>query len=181
VAGGDGFYFDLAEPRCWPAAELLPRALPTLPFRPVRAAALGIAVEPAEPELWERCRELGLLTPRPPRQPAQAVEEAVLAAVYAASIGKGIAFALAAFRQAFAAGRDLASWDNVVIVGAACEIHPRALAAGARSPATGKRLEENEQRARSAGVEMLPAALVEGRLVEGLEEVVALAGQGVVG
>jgi 2-hydroxychromene-2-carboxylate isomerase len=52
---------------------------------------------------------------------------AMRAATYAKSIGKGVSFALAAFRQAFAGGLDLTDADNVCIAAAACEIHPRAL------------------------------------------------------
>ena len=53
------------------------------------------------------------------------------AATYAKQIGRGVAFSLAAFRQAFAGGRDLGERDNVLIAAAACEMHPRALLKGA--------------------------------------------------
>jgi 2-hydroxychromene-2-carboxylate isomerase len=52
---------------------------------------------------------------------------AMLAATYAQRIGKGVPFALAAFRQAFAGGNSLSVTDNVLIAGAACEMHPRAI------------------------------------------------------
>ena len=52
---------------------------------------------------------------------------AMLAATYAKQFGRVVAFSLAAFRQAFAAGRDLTARDNVLIAAAACEIHPAAL------------------------------------------------------
>ena len=38
-----------------------------------------------------------------------------------------VAFSLAAFRQAYAGGRDLSVADNVLIAAAACEMHPRAV------------------------------------------------------
>ena len=47
------------------------------------------------------------------------------AATYAKQIGRAVAFALAAFRQAYAGGRDLVEPDNVLIAAAACEMHPR--------------------------------------------------------
>ena len=48
------------------------------------------------------------------------------AATYAKQIGRTVAFALAAFRQAFAGGRALDA-DNVLIAAAACEMHPAAV------------------------------------------------------
>ena len=56
------------------------------------------------------------------------------AATFAKQTGRTVSFALAAFRQAFAAGRDLSDPDNVLIAAAACELHPRAVlkAAGDR-------------------------------------------------
>ena len=55
---------------------------------------------------------------------------ALLAATYAKWIGRGVAFSLAALRQAFAAGRDLSEPDNVLIAAAACEMHPTAVVKG---------------------------------------------------
>ena len=46
--------------------------------------------------------------------------------------GSAVAFSLAAFRQAFAGGRDLSDPDNVLIAAAACELHPRAVLKGDR-------------------------------------------------
>ena len=51
-------------------------------------------------------------------------EWAMLVATYAKQIGRAVAFSLAAFRQAFAGGRDLGERDNVLIAAAACEMHP---------------------------------------------------------
>ena len=52
---------------------------------------------------------------------------AMRVATFAKQTGRTVSFSLAAFRQAFAAGRDLSDPDNVMIAGAACELHPRAL------------------------------------------------------
>ena len=52
---------------------------------------------------------------------------AMRVATFAKQTGRTVSFALAAFRQAFAAGRDLSDPDNVLIAAAACELHPRAL------------------------------------------------------
>ena len=48
-------------------------------------------------------------------------------ATFAKQTGRTVSFSLAAFRQAFAAGKDLTEPDNVMIAAAACELHPRAL------------------------------------------------------
>ena len=56
---------------------------------------------------------------------------AMRAATYAKQIGRTVPFALAAFRQAFAGGRDLSEPDNVLIAAAACEMHPTAVLKGA--------------------------------------------------
>ena len=58
---------------------------------------------------------------------------AMRVATYAAQIGRAVAFSLAAFRQAFAGGRDLGVPDNVLIAAAACEMHPNAVAQGRRA------------------------------------------------
>lgn len=49
------------------------------------------------------------------------------AATYAKQIGRVVAFSRAAFRQCYAAGRPLSETETILIAGAACEIHPRAL------------------------------------------------------
>ena len=60
---------------------------------------------------------------------------AMRAATFAKELGRAVSFSLAAFRQAFAAGRDLTEPDNVFIAAASSELHPRARCRP-RSPAT---------------------------------------------
>jgi 2-hydroxychromene-2-carboxylate isomerase len=83
-------------------------------------------------------------------------------ATYAKQIGRTVPFALAAFRQAFAGGRDLAVADNVMIAAAACEMHPNAVlkAAGLRSVAD--RLDGATALAARRGVRDVPAVWVPG-------------------
>jgi 2-hydroxychromene-2-carboxylate isomerase len=83
-------------------------------------------------EVERRAAEYGLPAVRWPEPWPANTLYAMRAATYATEIGKGVSFALAAFRQAFVAGRDLTDPDNVVIAAAACEIHPRAIV---RAPA----------------------------------------------
>ena len=86
-------------------------------------------------------------------------EWAMLAATYAKQIGRAVAFSLAAFRQAFAAGRDLGERDNVLLAAAACEMHPAAVIKGAELRGTRERLEAATAEARAAGVHEVPAVV----------------------
>ena len=82
---------------------------------------------------------------------------AMRVATYAKEIGRTVAFALAAYRQAFAGGRSLADPDNVVIAAAACEMHPAAVVKAAQLHGVGDRLQEATARAISLGVRDVPA------------------------
>ena len=85
-------------------------------------------------EVERRAAEHGLMPIRwPDPWPANSLY-AMRAAAFAQQIGRTVAFSLAAFRQAFAGGRDLSEVDNVVIAAAACELHPKAPAQGDRDP-----------------------------------------------
>src|SRR5207302_2315850 len=123
---------------------------------------LATAFRPAEIDralIEQRARERGLQSLRwPTRWPPQ-TREAMLAASYAKRIGRAVAFSLAAFRQAFAAGRDLGSQDTVLIAGAACEMHPSALLKGIGLRSTEEALQAATERARRDGVRALPAVV----------------------
>jgi 2-hydroxychromene-2-carboxylate isomerase len=105
---------------------------------------------------------------------------AMRAATFAKQTGRTVAFSLAAFRQAFAAGRDLSDADNVMIAGAACELHPRALLKAVETEGVKGALREATDRAGDLGVEGVPAVVVGGEVFWGddrLEEAVAAAGR----
>jgi 2-hydroxychromene-2-carboxylate isomerase len=104
-------------------------------------------------------------------------EFAMLAATYAQRIGKGVPFALAAFRQAFAGGNALSVTDNVLIAGAACEMHPRAILRAVATRGVRQDLEHATAEALSLGVSDVPAVLVGTQVLVGeaqLEEAGAL-------
>ena len=71
--------------------------------------------------------------------------------------------ALAAMRQAFAAGRDLSLPDNVLIAAAACELHPRAVLAGVET----RTVRDALPTAESLGIARLPAIQAGDELFEG--------------
>ena len=102
------------------------------------------------------------------------------AATFAKQTGRTVAFSLAAFRQAFAAGRDLTDADNVMIAGAACEMHPRALLKAVETRVVKDALREATDRAGDLGVEGVPAVVVGDEVFWGddrLEEAVEAAGR----
>jgi 2-hydroxychromene-2-carboxylate isomerase len=85
---------------------------------------------------------------------------AMRVATFAKQTGRTVSFSLAAFRQAFAAGRDLSDPDNVVIAGAACELHPRALLKAVQTEIVKNGLKEATAAAGDRGVEGVPALVV---------------------
>ena len=139
------FYFDFASPESYLVAERILRVLRVpCAWCPVLASELrdGIGfggwrcAEEREIEL----AQFELLAARqalqPVRWPAELPvdsEYAMRVATYAASIGRAVAFAQAAFRQIYAGGRDLSVPDNVLIAAAACEMHPKAVLEGRRA------------------------------------------------
>jgi 2-hydroxychromene-2-carboxylate isomerase len=172
------FYFDLGSPHCYLAAERILHVLPgPAEWRPALASQLGPAPYDAfrcaeeraafVEDVERRAHALGLMALRWPDPFPADTEWAMLAATYAKQIGRGVAFSLAAFRQAFAAGRDLSERDNVLLAAAACEMHPAALVKGAELRGTREALAANTERARADGVRTLPAVWVDGRVLEG--------------
>jgi 2-hydroxychromene-2-carboxylate isomerase len=182
------FYFDLASPLAYLAAE---RVLHTMPvaceWQPVLARELPNA-ESFEAfrcrededifrlEVERRSAELGLQQLRWPEPFPFDSAFAMRAVTYAKSIGRVVAFAQAAFRQAFAGGRSLEVADNVLIAAAACEMHPSAVLKGAELRSIGERLSSATAAAAALGVTDVPTIRVGERIFHGersLEEAAA--------
>jgi 2-hydroxychromene-2-carboxylate isomerase len=153
------FYYDLGSPACYLLAERVMAELPVVPeWEPVLGARLGLDdPEPKAAELQAVVAEHGLQPLRLPQQWPPNTELAMLVATYAKRGGKAVAYSLAAFRQAFAGGRDLADEGTVLIAAAACEMHPRAVLKGVALRSTRATLEQACTRAAAAGVTALPA------------------------
>lgn len=96
---------------------------------------------------------------------------AMRAATFAKQTGRTVSFALAAFRQAFAAGRDLSEPDNVLIAAAACELHPRAVLKATETAGVKDALREATERAGDLGVTGVPSLAVGGEVFWGDDEV----------
>jgi 2-hydroxychromene-2-carboxylate isomerase len=156
------FYYDLGNPECYLAAERVSTVLPVVPeWEPVLGRELGAVEEQVDRELIERlAAERGLQPLRWPSRWPPDTRLAMLAATYAKLVGRAVAFSLASFRQAFAAGRDLSEQDTVLIAAAACELHPRALLKGVALRSVADGLEQAAARARTVGVRSLPAMQV---------------------
>jgi 2-hydroxychromene-2-carboxylate isomerase len=173
------FYFDLGSPYAYLASERVHTVLPEPPvWQPILLGgvfkALGRGSWAEGPgraggmaEVERRAREHGLPALRWPDPWPGDTLFAMRAATYAAQIGRAAAFALAAFRQAFAAGRDLTNPDNVLLAGAACELHPRALLAAASSRPVKEALRRATDEAIQLGVVGVPTIAVEGELFWG--------------
>ena len=181
------FYYDFASPDAYLAAERVMHVLPEIPeWVPVRLGGLAAggvgAFRCAEEEdiyradVEERARRYELQAVRWPEPFPADTEWAMLAATYAKQIGRGVAFSLAAFRQAFAAGRDLSERDNVLIAAAACEMHPMALVKGAELGSIATRLEEATAAAAAAGVLDVPAVQIGEAVFHGDRELEKAAG-----
>jgi 2-hydroxychromene-2-carboxylate isomerase len=166
------FYFDLASPLAYLAAERVLQLLPgPAEWRPVLARELPGAeslqrlrraqeAQELRAEVDRRARELAL---QPIRWPDPFPFDSTLAmqvATYAASIGRTVPFAQAAFRQAFAGGHSLEDEDFVLIAAAACEMHPAAVLRGAQLGSVRERLTDTTAAAAAAGVSDVPAVLV---------------------
>jgi 2-hydroxychromene-2-carboxylate isomerase len=152
------FYFDLASPHAYLVAERILRVLPgPAEWRPIIA---GEQQDVSRGEVEDRARELGLQPVRWPEPFPFDSSLAMRVATYAASIGRTVPFAQAAFRQAFAGGHSLAQRDFVLIAAAACEMHPAAVLRAAELRSTAERLAASSVEARRAGVTEVPAVVV---------------------
>ena len=163
------FYFDLRSPEAYLAAERVMQVLPVAAeWIPVSADGLpaadsleGWRCETDREAFFDRiartAERRGLQPLRWPQPFPFDSGFALRAATYAKQIGRTVPFALAAFRQAFAGGRDLSVADNVLIAAAACEMHPAAVLKGAGLKSIAARLGEATALAAQRGVRDVPA------------------------
>jgi len=174
------FYLDLTSPESWLAAEEVNGLLPVVPvWQPIDVAAVRKLAGGASPAvstgahstrragIERRAAALGLPAVRwPDPFPADA-ERAVRAATFAQASGRVVAFSLAAMRQAFAAGRDLTDTDTLLLAGAACELHPRAVLKGIETRSVHDRVGRAHEAALACGVTDVPCVRAGGELFSG--------------
>jgi 2-hydroxychromene-2-carboxylate isomerase len=92
---------------------------------------------------------------------------AMRVATFAKQTGRTVSFALAAFRQAFAAGRDLTDPDNVLLAAAACELHPNAVLKAVETNVVKDALRAATEKAAELGVTGVPSLVVDGEVFWG--------------
>jgi 2-hydroxychromene-2-carboxylate isomerase len=188
------FYFDLGSPYAYLAAERIsglftdagleqPEWQPV--YHPELLQKVGRSPWPKGPERADRVAEIERraadygLPPIawPDPWPAERLF-AMRAATFAKQTGRTVSFALAAYRQAFAAGHSISIEDNVLVAAAACELHPRALLKAAETRAVQEGLREATERAFELGVPGVPSVAVGAEVFWGddrLEEAVEAA------
>jgi 2-hydroxychromene-2-carboxylate isomerase len=131
--------------------------------------------EAGQAEIERRAAEYGLMPVRWPDGWPNNTLKAMRVATFAQSIGRAVAFSLAAFRQAFAAGRDLSDVDNVLIAAAACELHPNAILKALETQSVKDRLREATQEAYDRGVRGVPTIAIGDELFYGDDRLEAAA------
>ena len=163
------FYYDLGSVWSYLAAERMMAELPVAPeWEPIHGASLGLAEpDPVRAECERVALGRGLQPLRWPEPWPPDTATAMRVAAYAKQIGRAVAFSLAAFRQAFAGGRDLGDPNTILIAAAACEMHPTAVLKAFELRSVGDALQRAGERARSSGVRALPAIEVAGHVHEG--------------
>jgi 2-hydroxychromene-2-carboxylate isomerase len=182
------FYYDLGSPYAYLAAERMQRVLPIAPvWQPIllggiwkvtggRSWATTDKRAEGMAEVERRAAEYGLMPVRWPDGWPNNTLTAMRAAIFAQQTGRVVAFSLAAFRQAFAGGKDLSNVDNVLLAAAACELHPNAVIKGISTQSTKDRLRVATRDAFERGVRGVPTLAVGDELFWGddhLEEAAA--------
>jgi 2-hydroxychromene-2-carboxylate isomerase len=172
------FFFDLASPFTYLAAERVDRAFDAVTWTPACALKLRCRDLPSgEAEAGEvagraeaRAAALRLPLEWPERWPAP-VPAAMRVAHQAAQEGRGGAFVLAATRLAFAGGFDLEDIDILTEAAAAAGLPLDACLRAAREDRRDGAAEASARRLLGAGVDRLPALAIGRRVVWGEERV----------
>ena len=166
------FYFDLGSPYAWLTAERIHHVLPVVAvWQPILLGGIwqrtgGRSWATTEKrvdgmrDVEQRAARYGLLPVRWPEPWPTSTLFAMRAATFAQQAGRTVAFSLAAFRQAFAGGKDLSQIDNVLVAAAACELHPNAVLKGIELRSTKDRLRAATEEAYERGVRGVPSVVV---------------------
>jgi 2-hydroxychromene-2-carboxylate isomerase len=170
------FYFDLGSPYAYLTAERISglfteAGLEQPEWQPILLGGLfrhfgrdswgnGPEREAGMAEVERRASEYGLPPVAWPEPWPGNMLTVMRAATFAKQTGRTVSFSLAAFRQAFAAGRDLSEADNMLIAAAACELHPNALLKAVETESVKNALREATDRAAELGVSGVPSLVV---------------------
>jgi 2-hydroxychromene-2-carboxylate isomerase len=183
IASRPVFYFDLGSPYAYLAGERVnglfaERGLEPPEWQPILLGGLfkrfgrGSWAETPErqsgiAEVERRAAAYGLPEIRWPQPFPGNTLPAMRVATFAKQSGRTVAFALAAFRQAFAAGRDLSDLESVLIAAAACELHPNAVLKAIDTANVKDSLRATTEQAGDLGVQGVPSIVVDGKVFWG--------------
>ncbi len=132
--GPTTLYFDLASPYTYLIVERIERRLGDATWRPASLpSALGLYDEDVVPAAERRAHALRMPLVWPERFPAR-VPSAMRVATYAAELGLGPSFAIAAGRLAFCGGFDLEDPDILAEAAAAAGVDVDGALAASRDP-----------------------------------------------
>lgn len=127
------FYYDIGSPYSWVVAERIAQSLPDVEWQPVLQPDVddGPLWDGDQNKIYDYAQKFGLLRPRFNEDRMNLTiadtRQMMLAATYAKSIGRTVAFSLAAFRQMFNAAKAVDEEETILLAAAACEMHPRAV------------------------------------------------------
>ena len=158
------FFFDLASPYTYLAAERAERLFCGLEWRPALATALHAGEPEADRELAHRRADLLRLPLVWPERAAPGVPAAMRVASLAAERGCGAAFVLAASRLAFCGGFDVDDPEILAEAAAAANLGLDECLAAAGDVSRDGTIEDTGRRLLAAGADRLPALRI-GRLL----------------
>jgi 2-hydroxychromene-2-carboxylate isomerase len=169
------FFFDLACPFSYLAAERVERALGDVQWIPTSGTALREgqtprALDELRTEAEWRALDLRLPLVWPERFPAE-FASALAAATRADQIGACRRFSLAGGRRALGGGFDLEDPEILAEAAAAAGIHPDACLAAAQDPSLAAALRATAFGLRAQGVNTLPTIRVDRRWFAGADAV----------
>jgi len=169
-SGRPAFFFDLACPFSYLAAERIERILGDVEWIPTASQLVDgqeWALKPSvRREAEHRAAELRLPLVWPDGFPATAAT-ALRAASYAAEVGCGARFALAACRLAFCGGFDLDDPEILVEAAAAAGVPPEGALVAAGDPTRDALVHATARELRARGVRRLPAIRIGRSLLSG--------------
>ena len=173
------FYYDLGSPYAYLAAERVNQMLPEIPiWQPILLGGIWQqsgggswantdARDEGMREIERRAESYGLMEIRWPDPWPGNTLQAMRVATFAQQAGRAVAYSLAAFRQAFAGGKDLSQIDYVLMAAAACELHPNAVLKALETQSVKDRLKQATAEAYDRGVRGVPTVAIGTQLFYG--------------
>ena len=173
------FYYDLGSPYSYLSAERLQALLPVVPaWQPILLGGIwqqsggmswGVTEdrEVGQAEVERRAEQYELMPVRWPEGWPNNTLQSMRVATFAQSIGRAVAFSLAAFRQAFAGGRGDEDVVDLREVAAACELHPNAILKALETQSVKDKLRDATAAAYDRGVRGVPTIAVGDQLFYG--------------